>query len=260
MTVPDYISPMVGYRVWHWDAAGLKSLNGIHWLPGKPLSAACGIALSRTIAGRAEHGYVTHEAPHEDCTCGVYSAKSLDHLRTFGYMQYGIYGEVWLWGTVVEHQLGWRAQFAYPKKLVLPIDTVPLSMGAAESRLTTLSAYSCDIFVQHKERTVPLWHSQTGYDAVGFNVLVQRCNAWYVRRGEERRIKPGDRVAVLGSGIAVVELADRNDVYAVLWNRIRVRIKRGDICWDEQNMRWEAVVVTAMSKRASKETNAQALL
>jgi hypothetical protein len=133
-------------------------------------------------------------------------------------------------------------------------------MGAAESRLTTLSAYSCDIFVQHKERTVPLWHSQTGYDAVGFNVLVQRCNAWYVRRGEERRIKPGDRVAVLGSGIAVVEHADRNHVHALLWNRIRVRIKRGDICWDEQNMRWEAAVVTATNKRASKETNAQALL
>jgi len=248
VTVPDYISPMVGYRVWHWDAAGLKSINGIHWLPGKPLSAACGIALSRTIAGRAEHGYVTHEAPHEDCTCGVYSAKSLDHLRTFGYMQYGIYGEVWLWGTVVEHQLGWRAQFAYPKKLVLPIDTVPLSMGAAESRLTTLSAYSCDIFVQHKERTVPLWHSQTGYDAVGLDLLIQRSKVWYSRRAEERRIKPGDRVAVLGHGIAVVEQADHNQVHAALWNRDMVRIERGDICWDEQNMRWEAAVVAGKSE------------
>ena len=239
---------MVGYRVWHWDAAGLKSLNGIHWLPGKPLSAACGIALSRTIAGRAEHGYVTHEAPHEDCTCGVYSAKSLDHLRTFGYMQYGIYGEVWLWGTVVEHQLGWRAQFAYPKKLVLPIDTVPLSMGAAESRLTTLSAYSCDIFVQHKERTVPLWHSQTGYDAVGLDLLIQRSKVWYSRRAEERRIKPGDRVAVLGHGIAVVEQADHNQVHAALWNRDMVRIERRVICWDEQNMRWEAAVVAGKSE------------
>jgi hypothetical protein len=239
---------MVGYRVWHWDAAGLKSLNGIHWLPGKPLSAACGIALSRTIAGRAEHGYVTHEAPHEDCTCGVYSAKSLDHLRTFGYMQYGIYGEVWLWGTVVEHQLGWRAQYAYPKNFTLPLGMVPFGMSRTELWLMYLAAYGCDIFVQHKERTVPLWHSQTGYDAVGFNVLVQRCNAWYVRRGEERRIKPGDRLAVLGQGIAVVEQADHNQVHAALWNRIRVRIERGDICWDEQNMRWEAAVVAGKSE------------
>jgi hypothetical protein len=121
-------------------------------------------------------------------------------------------------------------------------------MGAAESRLTTLSAYSCDIFVQHKERTVPLWHSQTGYDASGLDLLVQRCNAWYVRRGEERRIKPGDRVAVLGHGIAVVEQADHNQVHAALWNRDMVRIERRDICWDEQNMRWEAAVVAGKSE------------
>jgi len=52
---------------------------------------AVAVGCVQKLAGRAEHGYVTHEAPHEDCTCGVYSAKSLDHLRTFGYMQYGIY-------------------------------------------------------------------------------------------------------------------------------------------------------------------------
>jgi hypothetical protein len=168
-------------------------------------------------------------------------------------MRYGsIYGELYLWGTVVEHQLGWRAQFAYPKKLVLPLGTVPLSMGAAESRLTTLSAYSCDIFVHHKEGTEPLWHSQTGYDAVGLDLLVQRCNAWYVRRGEERRIKPGDRVAVLGSGIAVVEQADHNQVHAAMWNRDMVRIERRRIRWDEQNMRWEAAAIAGTSRHISQ--------
>lgn len=244
MTIPDYISPVVGYRVWSWDAIGLKSLNGELWMPGQRLSAAC-----RTLSGRAEDGLAVHDAPQMNCTCGVYAAKSLDGLRALGYMRYGsIYGELYLWGTVVEHQLGWRAQFAYPKKLVLPLDMVPLSMGAAESRLTTLSAYSCNIFVQHKERTVPLWHSQTGYDAVGLDLLIQRCESWYARRKEERRIKPGDRIAVLGSGIAVVEHADRNQVHAALWNRDMVRIDRRDICWDEQNMRWEAAAVADMSR------------
>jgi hypothetical protein len=37
-------------------------------------------------------------------------------------------------------------------------------------------------------------------------------------------------------------------VHAALWNRIRVRIERGDICWDEQNMRWEAAVVAGKSE------------
>jgi hypothetical protein len=248
VNIPDYIMPVVGYRVWSWDAIGLKSLNGELWMPGQPLSAAC-----RTLAGRAEDGLAVHDAPQMNCTCGVYAAKSLDCLRALGYMRYGsIYGELYLWGTVVEHQLGWRAQFAYPKKLVLPLGTVPLSMGAAESRLTTLSAYSCDIFVHHKEGTEPLWHSQTGYDAVGLDLLVQRCNAWYVRRGEERRIKPGDRVAVLGSGIAVVEQADHNQVHAAMWNRDMVRIERRRIRWDEQNMRWEAAAIAGTSRHISQ--------
>jgi hypothetical protein len=29
MTVPDYISPVVGYRVRQWDATGLRSLNTV---------------------------------------------------------------------------------------------------------------------------------------------------------------------------------------------------------------------------------------
>jgi hypothetical protein len=244
VTVPDYIMPVVGYRVWSWDAIGLKSLNGELWMPGQRLSAAC-----RRLAGRAEDGLAVHDAPQTDCTCGVYAAKSLDCLRALGYMRYGsIYGELYLWGTVVEHERGWRAQYAYPKNFTLPLDLVPLSMGAAESRLTTLSAYSCDIFVHHKERTVPLWHSQTGYQAEGVDLLAQRSKDWYARRREERLIKPGDRVAVLGHGIAVVEQADHNQVHALLWNRIRVRIERGDICWDEQNMRWETGVVAGKSE------------
>jgi len=48
-----------------------------------------------------------------DCTCGVYAAKSREHLRQLGYEGRGIRGEVHLWGTG-------RAQFAYPKSLVLP--------------------------------------------------------------------------------------------------------------------------------------------
>ena len=149
---------------------------------------------------------------------------------------------------MVEHQLGWRAQYAYPKNFTLPLDMVPFGMSRTELWLTYLAAYGCDLFVTHKQQTLPLWRSQSGYDAVGLDLLVQRCNAWYVRRGEERRIKPGDRLAVLGQGIAVVELADRNDVYAVLWNRDMVRIERRDICWDEQNMRWEAAVVAGKSE------------
>jgi hypothetical protein len=63
---------------------------------------------------------------------------------------------------------------------------------------------------------------------------------YYVRRQRDRTIKKGDRVAVLGRGIAVVEQADDKQVHAVLWNRGLLRIGRKEIVWDEGNMRWEA--------------------
>ncbi len=85
-----------------------------------------------------------------------------------------------------------------------------------------------------------LWTKDSGYDAAGLDLLVQRCNGWYARRQQERRIKQGDRVAVLGRGIAVVEQIDGKEVHAVLWNRNVLRIGRKDIVWDEGNMRWEA--------------------
>jgi hypothetical protein len=116
-----------------------------------------------------------------------------------------------------------------------------------------LAAYGCDIFVGGKQNDVPLWFSQTGYQAEGVDLLAQRSKDWYARRREERRIKPGDRLAVLGHGIAVVEHADRNQVHALLWNRASVRIGRKQIVWDEQNVRWEAAAIAGTSRHISKE-------
>ena len=156
-----------------------------------------------------------------------------------GYVQHGICGEVYLWGTVVEHELGWRAQYACPKNFFLPLEMLPISMGRLEPRLNTLAAYGCDIHVLGEEGNVPLWIRGSGYDAAGLDLLVQRCKSWYARRGQERRIKRGDHVAVLHRGIAVVEQVDEKQVHAVLWNRSVLRVGRKEIVWDEQNMRWE---------------------
>ena len=50
----------------------------------------------------------------------------------------------------------------------------------------------------------------------------------------------GDRVAILGRGIAVVEHADEREVHALLRNRIMLRMRRNDVAWNQQNLRWEA--------------------
>ncbi|MGC1647738.1 MAG: hypothetical protein WA741_18100, partial [Candidatus Sulfotelmatobacter sp.] len=128
MSIPDYISPIVGYRVWTWDTTGLKSLCAKRWHPGQALEARCkASAVVGTIAGRTVKANDIHDAPEENCTCGVYAAKTFDHFRRGGYERYGIHGEVYLWGKVVEHELGYRAQFAYPRNLVIPTELLLLS-------------------------------------------------------------------------------------------------------------------------------------
>ena len=49
----------------------------------------------------------------------------------------------------------------------------------------------------------------------------------------------GDRVAVLGRGIAVVEQVDDKWIQAVVLNKCVLRIARKHISWNDQNMRWE---------------------
>jgi len=244
MTAPDYISPVVGYRVWQWDATGLKSLNRIRWRPGDAMTAEC------KIEGCGE-------APQPDCTCGIYASKSLDQLRRIGYTQEFIRGEVWLWGAVVEHEEGWRAQFAYPKNLVVPLSMVPFSMGSVERWLASLAAYCCDIFLDTGGGTVPLWREDSGVSANGFDLLLRRSSAWYAWRAEQRRIKPGDRVAVLGHGIAVVEQADTNQVQALLGGRNVLRIEREQVVWCEQYMRWQTVVGAGIRLTALRTQNAE---
>ena len=239
MSIPDYISPIVGYRVWKWDAAGLKSLNGEPWLPQRRLAATCRASAFGVAVGRAGAAHGAHDVPQADCACGIYAARSLDHLRSAGYERYGIHGEVHLWGTVVEHELGWRVQFAYPKSFVLLLETIPLGVETLESRLQSLVAYGCDIFLFGKDGNVPLGVRGTGYDPIGLDLLIEKCKSWYAQHAREQRIKRGDRVAVLGLGIAVVEQVDGKWIRAVLWNKSSLKIARVCVRWDAQNVRWE---------------------
>ena len=158
-----------------------------------------------------------------------------------GCPRYAIEGEVYLWGTVVEHELGWRAQFAYPKSLFLPPELVPSGAKALEARLGALAAYDIDIFlIVGSGQSIPLCRRGSGYDAAGLDHLIGTSKQYYDRRRQERTLNKSDRVAVLGRGIAVVEHADDTEVHALLWNRTILRMRRKDIAWNRQNVRWEA--------------------
>ena len=156
MNVPDYVVPIVGFRFWQWDGSKLKSLNGESWYPRRPLTARCRLN--------------SHQPPHPDCRCGIYALK-LDSAFRMRAAPIFVAGEVYLWGTVVEHALGWRAQVAYPKSLVVPFALIPTGVEQAQSWLEAFVAYGVDIFIDEGIRRIPVWTKKAGYDSAGLDYL-----------------------------------------------------------------------------------------
>lgn len=238
MRVPDYILPITAYRVWRWGATGLKSMNGEPWLPGQRLSATCRIADGTNVV-QSSAAHRRHKLLAYRCTCGIYAAKKVEHLQRFGYDERGITGEVYLWGRVVEHELGWRAEFGYPKRFFLTPDALPFTLASIEARLRSLIVFGAAIFVLSDSVKLPLWDRESGYTAAGFDYLIRRGKEHYARLQSERSLETGDRVAVLGQGFAIVGELNDERIVARLGNGRVVRVPRRDIIFNEQNKRWE---------------------
>ena len=74
-------------------------------------------------------------------------SQTLHHFRSAGYERYAIHGQVYLWGTVIDHEFGYRDQFAYTKNFVLSPDALPFTLAEIWPRLQSLTLYGSDIFV-----------------------------------------------------------------------------------------------------------------
>ena len=84
------------------------------WPPRERLTARCRLQ-------------VEHSSPDSTCSCGIYAALSHRILRAKRYaagpdshQAPDIVGQVWLWGRVLISDEIARAQFAYPKRLIVP--------------------------------------------------------------------------------------------------------------------------------------------
>jgi hypothetical protein len=184
MNIPDYISPIVGHRIWQWNGSALVSLNEQLWPAGRALEAACAVQQLRGLGPQESQraNEICQRAPQSHCTCGIYAAKSPEHLVGLGLMSsvWAISGEVHLWGTIVEHRNGWRAQFAYPKSLVLSTWIIPHNVDQAGSLLTALTKYGADLFLADlpaRETLTCLWTKRSGYHQKGLDAVraVARC-------------------------------------------------------------------------------------
>jgi hypothetical protein len=101
---------IVGWRVWRISDQGLLSsvfMSNV-WPAGEPLKACC--------AGtpRLQHGI--HAFAER------YAAEEYLRIDTRGYQSKRVVGEVALWGNVVVHEAGYRASYAYPRRIIVPRD------------------------------------------------------------------------------------------------------------------------------------------
>ncbi len=132
-TAPDYIEPLVGWRLWSIVESGGKARLGspVHsqaWTPCEAFHATCHARQRQRRRPWRWEPVEAHDVPAEGCTCGVYALSLSDHLLEECFQpimmeyrfEYRVIGRVSLWGDVVEAARGWRASIAYPAELWLP--------------------------------------------------------------------------------------------------------------------------------------------
>ena len=150
--VPDLVNAVEGWRAWgiRKDAEpyGLPpklwsvTYGEYYWTPRRAMEAHCthgsrGLPGQRTKWERRSDSCELDGGPGvpgEHCTCGFYSAKTLEHLMSMRYHLYDadesgmfhVVGQVANWGKVIVGTQGWRAQFAYPVRLYLPYEAAHL--------------------------------------------------------------------------------------------------------------------------------------
>jgi hypothetical protein len=163
---PD-VEPISGWRVWNLSSgdAGLRlqpAGSGVDpWEPRRVVEARCGLPALLTFA------IGPHKAPDIRCRCGIYASRSLDEFERPrpAWPPAPVVGTVALWGTVVEHERGWRAEFAYPARLRLvcsmcawfePGPGTPAVVHTFSGRLYTLcEVHRGGIQVQDGRRSQP---------------------------------------------------------------------------------------------------------
>lgn len=104
MHAPDYAEPVQAWRAWRIDGDG--TLRSVAWDRTWP-------AREVAVAGCAFGS--RHVAPAGHCSCGWYGLSDPTPLWTGG----DVVGRAYLWGRIVVHAAGYRAEYAYPAALIL---------------------------------------------------------------------------------------------------------------------------------------------
>ena len=129
------------------------------------------------------------QVPAIHCQCGIYATNDLNEATSYG----EILGRVAMWGHVIEHSGGYRAQFAYPQSLYVPDE-------ALEGLKAALSGYGVPVLgmseliqsrrLQSGGTLIP----DGGGTSIRYQTLVLHHTAQDDEEDEEEDISPGDGV------------------------------------------------------------------
>jgi hypothetical protein len=151
--IPDYLEAITAYRVFNVFENGLLAGSAFiePWPPFQPFVARCGTVSCEGAGAHVRDGQFV-SAPVYACACGIYAVKTLRaalqrirtegqvhalQLRHFGGPVGRAWGAVKIWGRVIEHESGYRAEFAYPSHLYCDDATLA-------SRVAALYGVPCD--------------------------------------------------------------------------------------------------------------------
>ena len=113
--------PVIGWRMW-----GLRRTRGGALVLEPAVLAGMTSPWEARLRARAICAVESssHRAPDPGCTCGLYAFQRVpfDLLAGVNTLERGgptVLGTVAMWGRVIEHEAGYRAELAYPQRLRL---------------------------------------------------------------------------------------------------------------------------------------------
>jgi hypothetical protein len=156
----DGTEPILGFRAWRLVVSSDGPRIGPTtprpvWPPREAPAATCTGTHTRLYMV-FDPTAAPHRSPDQGCTCGWHAVRDASTLVRPGGPA-GVVGQVSLWGKVIEHARGFRAEFAYPARLRLVCSrcartgrwpAVPTVVGVHDAAAEP----SCDAHADHALR------------------------------------------------------------------------------------------------------------
>ncbi len=174
---PDLAGPILGWRVWRIAVDGelVSAYTPAGWPARAPIVARC-----------YEHPG-QHEAPDEQCACGVYACDDANAALFYAHRSgSAVVGRTKLWGRVVEHEAGWRAERSYPESVYVPREHFEETADDVAAHLAR--RYGVPVYVVEELRSVIA--SPPGEPVAPRDIPMPALPEWVARRVRPQPLAP----------------------------------------------------------------------